>query len=149
MSISQTVSTAKHATLPTHIRSSTGSPPKAAAGRITKECKRGKGHFCRNVRLRNELRCKMSRKLIGCIIAFILGIVAIIAMSVGMTAFVTSSSGEFSIIKALSIVTVIYLVLAIVAGLIGHKRSWFWGICVASPLLLTTLLSLLFAGPSP
>jgi hypothetical protein len=87
----------------------------------------------------------MKQKNIQLILAIVIGIVALVIVSMSLMALFTSIQ-SFSIVYALLIAFSVFLVFGIGVGLFwrdGHFRA---GIVLASPFVAVTLLSVLFSG---
>ena len=86
----------------------------------------------------------MNQKTVQFILAVVIGIVALVIVSMSLMALITSNT--FSVVYAILTTSAIFLVFGIGVGLFwrdGYLRA---GVVLASPFIAVTLLSVLFSG---
>jgi uncharacterized membrane protein YoaK (UPF0700 family) len=87
---------------------------------------------------------KMSKSVLQRVLAFVMGIIAMVAVSWGFMSVMNSES--FSILIALLISVAVYMVFGSIVGLFWRGGCAAGGFWIASPLFLATILSVLFTG---
>ncbi len=87
---------------------------------------------------------QMSKNLLHAVFVFLIGVIAMIAVSSAL--FSTISVQSYRLLIALLITAGIFLLFGLIVGLFWRGGSMAGGVLLAAPILLVTILSALFSG---